>query len=413
MKAYFHKLEGAGIAEDTTRRVGSKAIRSIAEDKRVINAKSPWTLSHMSKSELKAYRDDPEVPPSMKTKLDSAMELKGGLAGVSKASGFIQRMMAENKKKHNGEYKKPTLLGPNSTMNKKAVFHYGKLASASQNGTNKSAYGASPFIAQHFSGATKMEDKPGETKEQHVARIESMAKRYARLAKKLSTGEEEPEEEAEAEAEAPKAEAPKRKGKAPYSLSEEDKAKIDEGLKGLEVDALNENGSKAAREKMKEFRAYIAPLARKMKVPPPPLLRFHSEQDTTRLTIGLYGQLNKLTNYAKALKEGGAPEPEAAPLPWQNERPKKRFKLKKPEPEPEPEPKVPPKRVFKLKKAEPEPEPEAPKADNLEVAFEKAIAALPTARAKATLRQRLRYWTSGDERPPVSREEGIRKVLKL
>lgn len=133
----------------------------IKEDKRVINAKSPWTLSHLPRKMLEGFKNDPNVPPSMKTKLEAALTMKGGLKGVSKQSGFIQRMMAEAKKKHGGEpygphpalpsYRNPTdPLHPGSTMKKGVPFNFRKLAKPSQHGQNQSAYGASPFIVEHF-----------------------------------------------------------------------------------------------------------------------------------------------------------------------------------------------------------------------------------------------------------------------
>lgn len=240
----------------------------LAEDKRYINSKTPYTLAkEMSKSKLMSYRDDPGVPPSMKDKLDAALvmkggrmdptrrrssplppmmnppypvnvyddnevdlfldyfdnfpelmemweadngntpydiltyyvtdgsleelsqqdvhtllqavtsqfeayhasQLNGGLKGVSKQSGFIQRLMAEVKKKHGGEpygdkpklssYKKPTApLHPGSTMKKPATFNFKKLAAARQGGENEDdKYGASPFIVEHF-GSGKEDD---------------------------------------------------------------------------------------------------------------------------------------------------------------------------------------------------------------------------------------------------------------
>lgn len=52
----------------------------LAEDKRYINSKTPYTLAkEMSKKELLMYRDDPGVPPSMKDKLAAAVEMKGGM----------------------------------------------------------------------------------------------------------------------------------------------------------------------------------------------------------------------------------------------------------------------------------------------------------------------------------------------
>jgi hypothetical protein len=75
------------------------------------------------------------------------------LAGASKASGFIQRMMAENALKHKGQYRNPSKpLASGSTMNKPVAFKYSRLANAGQGGTNEDDYGASPFIQKHFSG---------------------------------------------------------------------------------------------------------------------------------------------------------------------------------------------------------------------------------------------------------------------
>lgn len=144
MEEHFHTLEGSGIAED----------------KRYINSKSPWTLAHLNAKLLKAFYNNPAVPPSMKKKLKEAMmikptlkgKLKGGLKGVSKASGFIRRLMWENSNKHKGSYGNPTWeLAPGSRMSKKAKFEYSKLATPGQKGSNsKGAYGASPFIKHHF-----------------------------------------------------------------------------------------------------------------------------------------------------------------------------------------------------------------------------------------------------------------------
>ncbi len=94
--------------------------------------------------------------------------MKGGRAGVSKASGFIQRLMAENKKKHEGEYKNPTYpLAPGSKMKAPAKFDWKALASKEQGGINESAYGASPFILSNFAGKPKMK----ETAKQRAARL--------------------------------------------------------------------------------------------------------------------------------------------------------------------------------------------------------------------------------------------------
>lgn len=170
MDAYFHSLEPVVIPRAEYIDLEGAGIK---EDKRMINAKSPWTLAHLSMKILQGFYNDPSVPPSMKTKLKNAMAMKpslkgglvGGLAGVSKASGFIQRMMAENKKKHTGQYKKPTSPGhPDSSMKKWVPFDYNKLAHKDQGGdevyknsrgvVERNPYGASPFIQKYFKNGT-------------------------------------------------------------------------------------------------------------------------------------------------------------------------------------------------------------------------------------------------------------------
>lgn len=126
-------------------------------------------------------------------------ELTGGRG---QASGFIMRMMAENKMKHKGQYKNPSSpLDPKSTMKSPVAFDYRKLANANQRGTNSSAYGASPFIMRHFSTAhpvpfVRREDKlrrgdweaevPEETDEQKEARLRTTAERMLEKAKELA-----------------------------------------------------------------------------------------------------------------------------------------------------------------------------------------------------------------------------------
>ncbi len=161
----------------------------------MVNAKTPYTLQQLSSTFLKSMMANPEVPPSMKEKLKATLDLKGGrvcmsdkaykdehkrlihaldtqdpkllkaelkeqtdevklrggLAGVSKASGFVQRMMAENKLKHKGQYKKPTAPpADNSSMSKWVAFDYKKLANNKQGGEGEAKYGASPFIQKYF-----------------------------------------------------------------------------------------------------------------------------------------------------------------------------------------------------------------------------------------------------------------------
>jgi hypothetical protein len=97
-------------------------------------------------------RGDPKE--LMKEHAEQKAELEAQLkGGRGRASGFIMRMMAENKLKHKGQYKNPTKpLAPESTMNKPVAFDLDRLANESQRpgGTNKKDYGASPFIMKHF-----------------------------------------------------------------------------------------------------------------------------------------------------------------------------------------------------------------------------------------------------------------------
>lgn len=118
--------------------------------------------------------------------------------GRGQASGFIMRMMAENKLKHKGQYRNPS--GPNdynSKMKKWVPFNYKKLASKSQGGLNESDYGASPFIIKHFGSPEHipyvprsqrlLEGNPieGETDEQKSARLTKQAEELMVKAKQL------------------------------------------------------------------------------------------------------------------------------------------------------------------------------------------------------------------------------------
>jgi len=118
--------------------------------------------------------------------------------GRGQASGFIMRMMAENKKKHQGQYKNPSDNDYGSTMNKFRAFDYKRLANAEQNGNNQSDIGASPFIQRHFGSPEAVPFIPkaqrgseehrvieGETEEQKAARLQAKAEELAQLAKDL------------------------------------------------------------------------------------------------------------------------------------------------------------------------------------------------------------------------------------
>jgi len=182
--AYFHSIEPEQM-------VGS----GIPEDKRLINSKTSWTLHSLPMEVLQYYASLDCIPPSMKEKLKEAMMIKqtkgkkGGLTGVSKKSGFIRRLMWENKHKHGNDYKNPTWgLHNDSNMSKKAKFEWKKLASKDQGGLNSSGnpYGASPFITKHFKG-DPVKWSPGEksgkeSEAQKKARYEFMAKKLHSLA---------------------------------------------------------------------------------------------------------------------------------------------------------------------------------------------------------------------------------------
>jgi len=108
-------------------------------------------------------------------------------------------MMAENKKKHQGQYKNPSGNDYNSTMKKFVPFDYKKLANADQKGSNTKDYGASPFIIRHFGSPEAVPFVPkaertgrditqpveGETEEQRAARLQQKAEELAKLAKDL------------------------------------------------------------------------------------------------------------------------------------------------------------------------------------------------------------------------------------
>jgi hypothetical protein len=137
-------------------------------------------------------------------KAELAAELKGGRG---RASGFIMRMMAENKLKHKGQYKNPTApLAPESKMNKPVAFDLERLANAKQKpgGKNKKAYGASPFIMRHFGSPGAVEfvpraergkaaaSAPGETAAQKEARLRTQAEGLLEKAAELAAVQKKP-----------------------------------------------------------------------------------------------------------------------------------------------------------------------------------------------------------------------------
>ena len=112
-------------------------------------------------------------------------EMDGSGRGGSGKSNFIARMMAEAKYKHRdpsekdkpyaqtktGKYRKP-VMDPerdDTKMSQAVKFDYKKIANKNQSGSNKEAYGASPFITHHF-GLVPSAHKPKETAAQTAAR---------------------------------------------------------------------------------------------------------------------------------------------------------------------------------------------------------------------------------------------------
>ena len=74
----------------------------------------------------------------MMTKMmDDEVKLHGGRG---QASGFVMRMMAENKKKHKGQYKNPSTNDYGSSMKSFRAFDYAKMENPSK------------FLTEHFSG---------------------------------------------------------------------------------------------------------------------------------------------------------------------------------------------------------------------------------------------------------------------
>jgi len=152
--------------------------------------------------------------------------------GFTKSSGFIRRLMWENKHKHNGKYQNPTFpLHSNSTMNAPAKFDYEKIANAEQSGKNESAYGASPFIQRHFGSVRAVsKEKPKESVEQQEARKTFVAEENKPEVKERI--EEKPKEEKKAEKHSAPSEDSKAKEsarkKSAYELKKEAKRMAEE-----------------------------------------------------------------------------------------------------------------------------------------------------------------------------------------
>jgi len=74
---------------------------------------------------------------AMEKMMDEEVELHGGRG---QASGFVMRMMAENKKKHKGQYRNPSNNDYGSSMKSFRAFDYSKMNDPSK------------FLTEHFSG---------------------------------------------------------------------------------------------------------------------------------------------------------------------------------------------------------------------------------------------------------------------
>ena len=73
----------------------------------------------------------------MEKMMDDEVELHGGRG---QASGFVMRMMAENKKKHKGQYRNPSTNDYGSSMKSFRAFDLAKMETPSK------------FLTEHFSG---------------------------------------------------------------------------------------------------------------------------------------------------------------------------------------------------------------------------------------------------------------------
>ena len=115
--------------------------RSLIRPPRSRSPSPPRTPPH-KRRRLETRSNTPVSEPSSPASGDSAasdVEETGG----SRSSGFIQRMMAETKKKHKGKYRNPTApLPKGSTMNAPVAFDYFKMPKESRE--------LSKFIMSHF-----------------------------------------------------------------------------------------------------------------------------------------------------------------------------------------------------------------------------------------------------------------------
>lgn len=118
--------------------------------------RSQKTDANVSHRGVDPGSQSPSSPTPSSPSSPTSPKGKGMLfGGLSPQAGFVMRMMAENKKKHSGQYKKPTDPShPESTMSSWRPFDYKKLANNRQGGESNTGYGASPFIQKHFKNGT-------------------------------------------------------------------------------------------------------------------------------------------------------------------------------------------------------------------------------------------------------------------
>lgn len=153
--------------------------------------KKAFIKEHKNLLKVLKSGDEKSLAKEFQDQLEEYKKVIGGRKGVTQASGYIMRMMAENKARHQGQYRKPTTLRPDSTMNSPGIFEWKKLASPDQGGENTrgNPYGASPFITKHFKGDyVPFSARPyeAETQQQRIARYRFTAQRLMKLARELA-----------------------------------------------------------------------------------------------------------------------------------------------------------------------------------------------------------------------------------
>ena len=153
--------------------------------------KKEFIKEHKNLLKVLKSGDEKDLAKEFQDQLEEYKKVIGGRKGVTQASGFVMRMMAENKARPQGQYRKPTSLRADSKMNTPGIFEWKKLASPGQGGENQrgNPYGASPFITKHFKGDyVPFSARPyePESKDQQVARYRFTAQRLLKFARELA-----------------------------------------------------------------------------------------------------------------------------------------------------------------------------------------------------------------------------------